>query len=252
MPKHIYDGWCDCVSSDFSKGRRIHKFSERANTRSKVHEKIVKTVLAHYEDPKFLADRVKRLGFKKASKILATFLPVSPKARSGHLGEVFATEAVPVIAPSFGVPIRRLRWLDGREMALRGEDIIAIERGQGRTRFLKGESKSRLSLTPAVVREARAALKSHNERPSQHALSFVMHRLLESGDTALAHHLEEYLLRKTIATEDMVHLIFGFSGNDATPALSDDLAAYSGKIEQHSVNFRIEDHQDFIAAIYKK
>ena len=42
------------------------------------------------------------------------------------LGEILATEAVPAIVPTFQVPIKRLRWLDGRESALRGEDVIGI------------------------------------------------------------------------------------------------------------------------------
>lgn len=252
MFKHLYDGWCDCKAKNISNGRCLHVLKEIDGARPKAHGRIVEAVLSHYEDPQFLADRIKRLGFKKAAKVLEDILPKTKKARSGHIGEILATEAVSAILPEFEVPIKRLRWLDGRESALRGEDLIAMARDSKRVRFLKGESKSWASLTPAVVAEARNALKANNGRPSQHAMAFVMHRLLETGKRDLALIFEDHLLLKSIVAEDLVHLLFGLSGNDASPALQADLEAYSGKIEQHSVSFRIEDHQAFIASVYKK
>ena len=251
MPKHLYDGWCDLTAKNISNGRRLHLLVEKNGVRAGVHSKIVDTVLSHYEDPRHLADRIKRLGFAKASKILATLLPQTKKARSGHLGEILATEAVPAILPAFDIPIKRLRWLDGRESHLRGEDLIGITRDRNGTRFLKGESKSRVALTPAVIAEARNALQANKGRPSQHAMAFVMSRLLEIGKKDLALIFEDYLLLKSIPDEDLVHLVFGLSGNDASAALQADLQAYSGKIEQHAVNLRIDDHQKFIASIYK-
>lgn len=251
MPKHLYDGWCDCKAKDITNGRRLYLLAEKDGARPKAHGKIVETVLSHYEDPRHLADRIKRLGFKKAAGVLEGLLPKTKKARSGHVGEILATEVVPAILPDFEIPIKRLRWLDGRESALRGEDLIGVARGQKRIRFLKGESKSRAALSPGVIAEARKALKANKGRPSQHAMGFVMHRLLETGRKDLALIFEDYLLLKSIADDDLAHLLFGLSGNDAAAALEADLKSYSGKIEQHSVNVCIEDHQDFIASVYK-
>lgn len=252
MSQHLYDGWCDCKATNISNGRRLHVLTEIVGARPKAHPKVVETVLSHYEDPRFLADRIKRLGFKKAAQVLEEILPKTKKARSGHVGEILATEAVPAVLPEFEIPIKRLRWLDGRESALRGEDLIGIARDPKRVRFLKGESKSRAALTPAVVAEARKALKANQGRPSHHAMAFVMHRLLETGRKDLALIFEDHLLLKSIADQDLVHLLFGLSGNDASAALQADLKAYSGKIEQHCVSFRIKDHQAFIASVYEK
>ena len=47
-------------------------------------------------------------------------------------------------------------------------------------------------------------------------------------------------------------MMFAFSGNDASNQLESDLRAYGGKIEQHAVNLRINDHQKFISSIYRK
>lgn len=251
MPKTLYENWCDVRATDVLKGCRMHSICERAGARSTVHPEIVDTVLTHYEDPSRLEARIKRLGFTKAAKILTEMLPKTKTARSGHLGEILATEVVPAILPSFRVPIKRLRWLDGRESALRGEDLIGIAQERDRVRFLKGESKSRTALTSTVLAEARAALKANNGLPSQHAMTFVMQRLLDLGNDAEALLFEQYLLEKTIPPQDLVHLVFTLSGNDASGPLESDLKSSAGAIEQHSVNLRIADHQQFISSIYK-
>lgn len=251
MPTHIYDGWCNLKVQAVAAGRQLHFVSEIPGVRAKAQKRINNTVLSHYEDPDILADRIKRLGFTKASKILNGLLPKTKKARSGHIGEILATETVAAILPGFVVPISRLRWLDGRDTAMRGEDVIAILRTAKRTRFLKGESKSRVSLSPGVVTAARKALCANKGRPSQHAMAFVMRQLLAQGDTDLALVFENYLLLETIQEGDLVHLLFGFSGNDASAALEADLRSYSGKIEQHSVNLRIVDHPAFVASLYQ-
>jgi hypothetical protein len=153
---------------------------------------------------------------------------------------------------TFYIPIKRLRWLDGREAALRGEDLIGIEHKNRGVRFLKGESKSRSKLTPAVVGEAREILLANDGRPSQHAVSFIMHRLFELGQDQLAIVFEEFMLLKPITAEQIVHLLFTLSGNDAATALEKDLQACPAEIEQHAISLHIADHQDFIAGIYDR
>jgi hypothetical protein len=179
-------------------------------------------------------------------------LPQSKRARSGHLGEILATETVPACLSSFKIPIKRLRWTDGRESALRGEDLIGIARESHVVRFLKGESKSRRTLTPSVVAEAREALNANDGRPSQHAFGFIMNRLFELGQEELALIFEEYMLLKSIPVQQLVHLTFTLSGNDACDALKADLGGCGGGIEQHAIAIRIQDHQEFIASVYNR
>ena len=252
MPTHLYDGWCDLTAKNISNGHRLHLLVERDGVRATVKGKIVDTVDSYYQDPKLLADRIKKHGLVKAAKMLEALLPRTKIARSGQLGEILASEVVPAILPTFRVPLKRLRWRDGRETAMRGEDVVGVSWDKKRVRFLKGESKSRVSLSPTVVAEARAALKTNQGRLSQHALAFMADRLRETGEEHLALLFEEVLVNKNIATEDLVHLLFGLSGNDASAALEADLKAYTGKIEQHAVNLRIDDHQEFISSMYKR
>ena len=252
MAACLVEQWCEAKAVQVADRRQLHLLSERAGARSSLEREIDAAVVSHYEDPSVLSDRIARVGLPQAAALLRELLPRSKKARSGHLGEIFGTESVPSVLKTFHVPIKRLRWNDGREAALRGEDLIGVERAKREVRFLKGESKSRSKLTPSVVAEAREMLLANDGRPSQHALSFIMHRLFELGQDELAILFEEFLLLKPIAPRQIVHLIFTLSGNDPTAALEEDLRACRVEIEQHAVSLQLPDHQTFIAGVYDR
>ena len=251
MP-HIYENWCTVQSRDVAAQRRLHLLREVAGARATAQPGIIQTVESHYDNPDAIAARIVRLGMTEAARILAGRMPQTKKGRSGHLGEILATEVVPAILPNFQIPIKRLRWNDGRETSMRGEDVIGINTTGTRVRFLKGESKSRANLPPAVIRQARKALNANGGSLSIHAMGFIETRLRESGNDTLANHFEVYLVDKSFPETDLVHLNFLFSGNDATNGIETDLRDYAGRIEQHGVNLRINDHQAFILAIYTR
>ena len=78
---------------------------------------------SHYDRLERIADDVQRLGYKVAAGILRAQLPQTDKGRSGDLGEILATE---LVEEEIGlrVPVRRLHYKDGRNMAMRGDDFI--------------------------------------------------------------------------------------------------------------------------------
>src|ERR1035437_2921780 len=62
-----------------------------------------------------------------------------------------------------------------RHLALRGDDLFAIKFDDlGRIHFLKGETKSRNSLSASVLKEASDALQSHDGRPGPHTINYVV------------------------------------------------------------------------------
>lgn len=249
-PQHLFSNWCTLSSTIVGADRNLHQMTEIAGARPGRKAKIVETVHSYYEDPRVLAGRLKRRGFKKSAYILEQQFPKTKKARSGHIGEILCAECVPAVFADFIVPIKKLRWVDGREMALRGEDLIGISIKGNRRRILKGESKSGISITASTISKARKALKSYKGRPSPHSMTFVMKRLFDMGKDDLAIIFEECVADNSIPPRDLVHLLFTLTGNDPSAALSNDLTAYTGKVEQHSVNVRILDHQRFISSIY--
>lgn len=69
-----------------------------------------------------IAEDVERLGYKVAASILSEAMPQTPKGRSGDLGEILATE---LVEEEIGLrAVRRLRYKDYCNMAMRGDDFI--------------------------------------------------------------------------------------------------------------------------------
>lgn len=204
----------------------------------------------HYVAPDITAKRLEDLGSPKTAALLREHLPTSKRARSADLGEVIATE-VAESQLGFEVPIRRLRWKDGREMALRGDDLVGISRGQNKKlRFLKGESKSRAAMTSTVINEAAEALERDKGRPTRHSVLFVAGRLREKGNDKLATELEAALLQsfRGYAVE---HLLFTLSGNNPKDLLSQHLEACKNQKRcRHAVGIRIKEHGKLITELY--
>jgi len=196
-----------------------------------------------------IADDVARLGYKGAATILAAEIPKKPRARSGDLGEILATELVEEKV-KLNVPVRRLRYKDGREMAMRGDDFIGAGYGadDGKLWLLKGEAKSNKVLGKTTVTNARKVLNRDNGRCTPDTLLFVANRLLESTDekeVALGRAIRDEVGCNSLRPERIDHMLFTVSGNAPPEALRDDLKAAGMERDQYIVNLRIEDHQEF-------
>lgn len=209
-------------------------------------------VTGHYAAPDRLAAILTRLGKPAVAEYIKTKLPVGAKARSGDMGEILAANYIAMNTP-YDVGIFKLRWSDHREMAMRGDDILAIWQPQfGPITFLKGEVKSRAALNKRTVDEARKALASSNGRPTPHALAFLADRLFETGQIDLAQTIDDFQLKTGIQISQMRHLMFMFTGNNPTALLTANLTAYTGKIRQIAVGLRVSSHQIFIKEIFEK
>jgi hypothetical protein len=89
------------------------------------------------------------VGKAKTAKFIETSLPTSKSVRSGDLGEVLGVTYLAEFT-EFKLHVKRLRWKDHRNMAMRGEDILAFAvNDEGNLLVLKGEQKvARLSTRP--------------------------------------------------------------------------------------------------------
>lgn len=249
----IFTKWCDSKRTEPAKQKRFWQLTEKQLGRAVVEAALVKTVREHYDTSEQIVKDIQELGYDMAATILGERLPRTKTARSGELGEILATELVEEEL-GFNVPVRRLRYKDGREMALRGDDFIGVGFDDKNALWLlKGEAKSRASLGKATIAEARASLSRDAGRCTPSSLLFVADRLLEKdGDDAeLGRAIRKEVGLKTMRKARIDHVLFTLSGNAPPSALADDLlAADAGRLHT-TVNLHIEDHQDFIAAIYK-
>ena len=137
----LFDDWCENDEEEENK-KRLWKLTEKDDGREAVIAGLVNTVRSHYDLLERIADDVEELDYEGASAILRERLPRGKKARSGDLGEILASELTEEKL-GFDVPVRRMRFKDGREVALRGDDFIGVAYSEerDRLRLLKGESK---------------------------------------------------------------------------------------------------------------
>ena len=211
-------------------------------------------VPGHYASAEHVARALRRLGKPGAAALIEGKLPTTKAMRSGDLGEIYATEWIQQHSGAYSVPIKRLRWGDHRDMAMRGDDVIAIHldpQSQGIS-FLKTEAKSRATLTAKVVAEARVALDKDGGMPSAHALTFISARLLELGNAPLADAIDDAALMGGLSDQNVRHLLFTFSGNAPTALLTASLQAYTGPIQQWAVGLRVDGHVAFVASVYDR
>ena len=118
----LYNAWCEAQKERTGR-KRYWTLAEKSGGRELIRAALAETMRSHYDRLERIADDVARLGYEGAANILRATLPRTPRARSGDLGEILATE---LVEEEIGlrVPVRRLRYKDGREMALRGDDFI--------------------------------------------------------------------------------------------------------------------------------
>ena len=248
----LFDDWCDCDHQEDGR-KHLRRLTERANGRAAIVDRLPDLLRSHYDDMARIADDIRELGFPGASALLAERLPRSSRARSGELGEIFATEIVEEQL-GFSVPVRRLRYKDGREMALRGDDFIGVRvDAAGELFLLKGEAKSRANLAGATISEARAALSRDNGRPTATSLLFIADRLMEHEDdgAALGRSIRNEVANRGVPATRIDHALFTMSGNAAPQALLDDLRAAGPERTHTVVHLRIADHQEFIRLSYE-
>jgi hypothetical protein len=210
-------------------------------------------VPTHYASEERIANLLERLGKPASADFIRQKIPEGPRIRSGDLGEILATEYV-AEQTVYTVPIKRLRWKDHRNMAMRGDDVIAVRMpDEGPPlEFMKAESKSYAQLAAGVVTRAREALNKDGGLPSPHALAFVADRLREAGEVGLADAIDDAQLVDGILPSQVCHMLFVLSGNDPKALLRADLVAYGGPMNQLSVGLRISTHQQFIKDVYEK
>jgi hypothetical protein len=248
----LFEEWCECDQAVNGR-RRLWRFTERQGGRTIVLERLPDLLRSHYDDMDRIAADIRDLGYAGAAALLAERLPQTKRARSGDLGEILATELVEE-ALDYQVPVRRLRYKDGREMALRGDDFIGVRiAASGILFLLKGESKSRANLGAATITEARTALSRNDGRPTPTSLLFIADRLMDEDESraAIGRIIRNEVAIRAIPPARIEHALFTMSGNPAPPALASDLQAASTDRAHIVVHLRIPDHQQFVRLSYE-
>jgi hypothetical protein len=248
-----FNDWCISVDQPLGNHHRRVMTGQAAHLAVGI-QATAAIVPAHYASEEQVARALARLGKPAAAALIESKLPTTKQIRSGDLGEIYATEWIDAHSGGYRAPIKRLRWKDHRNMAMRGDDVIGIlqDPQSQRLQFLKTEAKSRAVLTTQVLTEARAGLDKDGGLPSAHALHFISARLLELDNLPLADAIDDALLKHGILPQSVRHLLFTFSGNAPDAMLAASLQAYPGPINQWGIGLRVEGHGAFIGAVYDR
>ena len=120
-----FDGWCGRKDQKVN-GHELHDLTGLNNKLALARDELAVVVPTHYAAEERIARVMSRLGKQRAAAYIRQKLPTSKSMRSGDLGEILGSE---YIEDSTGceVAVHRLRWKDHRNMAMRGDDIIAIK-----------------------------------------------------------------------------------------------------------------------------
>jgi hypothetical protein len=248
-----FNTWCGIVDEQIGNHfRRV--MTGQAATLPQGIDATAAIVPGHYAAEEHIARVLRRLGKPSAAELIEGKLPTSKAIRSGDLGEIYATEWIAAHSGGYQAPIKRLRWKDHRNMAMRGEDVIGMRHDvpTNRLLFLKTEAKSRVQLTAQVIADARKALDKDGGLPSAHALTFISERLLELGEEVLADAIDDALLDHGIPVQNVQHLLFTFSGNAPDALIAAAFRVYPGAVTQWGIGLRVEGHAAFIGAVYDK
>ncbi|WP_323947943.1 Hachiman antiphage defense system protein HamA [Aeromonas caviae] len=246
-----FNDWCD--SADTTLGHHhIRVLTGRLADVAIGVQETAAVIPTHYAAEERIARALARLGKPLAAQMITDLLPQTPQIRSGDLGEIYATEWIDAQS-GYHAPIKRLRWKDHRNMAMRGDDVIGmyIQQATQRLYFLKTEAKSRIDLRAQTLAEARDGLNKDGGLPSPHALSFISARLMELGiNEPLVNAIDDALYRHGIPPENVRHLLFTFSGNSPQELLKQALQAYAGPIGQWGIGLHVDGHAAFVGAVY--
>ena len=248
-----FNDWCDSADTPLG-NHHVRVMTGRPADAATGIQMTAIAVPAHYAAEERIAAALARLGKAAAAKMITDLLPQTRQIRSGDLGEIYATEWIDAHS-GYRAPIKRLRWKDHRNMAMRGDDVIGmiLDPATQRLRFLKTEAKSRIDLRAQTLEEARTGLDKDGGLPSSHALSFISARLMELGtDAPLVDAIDEALYRNGIPPESVKHLLFTFSGNSPQALLTQALQAYPGPIGQWGIGLHVNGHAAFVGAVYDR
>ena len=212
-------------------------------------------VPGHYAAEEQVSRALARLGKPAAAALIEGKLPTTKGIRSGDLGEIYATEWIDAHCNGYLAPIKRLRWKDHRNMAMRGDDVIAInvDPESQRLRFLKTEAKSPRQVDrPSACRRPNRA--GQGWRPSIGTCARIYFGPARSNST-ICRLLMPLMMRCSntgIPIQNVRHLLFTFSDNDPSTLLTASLEAYQGTIPQLGVGFRVDGHATFVGAVYER
>jgi len=245
VPGDLFKKWLKTAGAKTPSGVTV--YTERPASRAIGLSTLMKLVADHFVGESTI---LQAGGYAKSAAIIANSLPTNKRTRSGDLGELLATEYLNS-ETSYVVPIKKLRWKSDRQMAMHGNDVIGVDTKVKPICVIKGECKSRATLSKSTVDEAATSLDLHDGRPNPSTLAFITKRLYEDKRDAEAKIFQDLQCEGAIAAKNVRHLIFVLAGNDPSALLAKIPKSKHPGIKREGTAIVIGDHGGFVTLVYQ-
>jgi hypothetical protein len=134
-----FSKWCNETEETVPKGT-LRRFTADSSKLPAAVGLVAGRLPDFYARPDRVARVLSNMGKAQAAAYVKEKLPTLLTLRSGDLGEILCNAYV-LEATAFNVGVKRLRWKESRNMAMRGEDVLACRRRRARCRLRpSGES----------------------------------------------------------------------------------------------------------------
>lgn len=242
--------WCQTTETTIA-SHCLKVMPAETSKRTHAVNVLAEAIPSYYAKHERITELLSKLGRQALAQYIEGKLPTKINIRSGDLGEIICNAYVHE-GTAFKLGIKRLQWKDHRNMSMRGEDVLAFQFAgtSQKLNVLKAEVKSGVKISSTVIRTARVALDSNNSLPSPHALSFVADRLTSPADKQLRDAIDN-LLMTSLKPQQVTHMLFTFSGNNPTKALTDNLTNYAGPINQNYIAVQVDLFPAFVKEVFE-
>jgi len=207
---------------------------------------------SHYIPAEELAQAFSDLNQSQYASYIAKEMPSRLTLKSGDLGEVMGMAYLEE-RTDWSISVRKLRYSPTRRMPMHGDDLLAfkIDRNDN-FHVLKGEAKSRATLATHVIQDARSKLDEFDGCPDPATINFCRRMLIGEGRVVESERIFKEQWKIGITPNKVTHMIFTFTGNAPEGFLNADLGGPLNVAARTHVGLRIENHQDFLKAVYDK
>lgn len=186
--------WLESVDEIVSVKKKHRQLSEKKGSREYAIEQISDWIVNHHIDEK----KLKRLK-KKREQILdkygfeeyvkkQTVLPTVDKTKKGNGTEIILTEYL-LETTKLHLLVYRLRYNTNVNQAMKGDDVLLLNKENLLEKVIIGESKFRTTPSKSVIEEVTKEFAKELRLPL--SVTFLAQKMSDFGDEELAEQLED-------------------------------------------------------------
>ncbi|MGD6803947.1 Hachiman antiphage defense system protein HamA [Rossellomorea aquimaris] len=186
--------WLDSKDEPGAANKKHRKLWEKEDSREFAIEQISDWIVKHHIDERRLKrlkrkreEILDRYGFEEYVK-KQTFLPSVDKTKKGNGTEIILSEYL-TETTKLQLLVYRLRYNTNVNQAMKGDDVLLLNKENLSEKVIIGESKFRATPSKTVIEEVTKEFAKEMRMPL--SITFLAQKMSDFGDEDLAEELEE-------------------------------------------------------------